>query len=186
MHCGCSISSASVACYWMLALVSFQLSCMYLLSLKINREQIKKELVFVVPFILKKKKIHLCLLMMREVSREASLGDKIRFVLLISIRNHFFSFRKPWMLHSHSHLNRGIIFQGIVLFTADVALCYSLDLQTSQGFWEFSWDLREKYVRLATTGCVCTAGVAVQVDRSTWGACTFQSGVKGTLPGVCW
>lgn len=38
----------------MLALVSFQLSSMYLLSLKINAEKIKKELVFMVPFILKK------------------------------------------------------------------------------------------------------------------------------------
>jgi len=61
--------------------------------------------------------------MMREVSREAGLGDKIRFVLLISIRT-IFSFSKPWMLHNHSHLNRKTIFQGIVLFTADVALCY--------------------------------------------------------------
>lgn len=28
----------------------------------------------------------------------------------------------PWMLHRHSHLNRKTVFQGIVLFTADVGL----------------------------------------------------------------
>jgi len=44
----------------MLALVSFQLSSMYFLSLKINGEQIKKELVFVVTFIKKKKSIYVC------------------------------------------------------------------------------------------------------------------------------
>lgn len=67
------------------ALVSFQLSSMCLLSLKINGEQIKEELVstgnFRLIIIIIIKISLLCMLTMTEVSREACLRDKIRFVL---------------------------------------------------------------------------------------------------------